>query len=657
MNTIEDLYQAALHHHQAGQYHEAAEKYLKILRHYPRHPSTLHFLGIAKAELGDFYQAYFYISRAIELDPGQSGYFLNRGNVQWHLKRPEAALKDFSAALELDPDNLQALERIAHAEQFLGDFGKSYAAFARLNELRPNDPHVKLSLVMLAFKLNLNEAPHLLQELLSLELQQVSGFPSLIRELLSRGSPGLALKVIQKGLSVEPRSLELLVLWAHVNQRHCYWDHLNESIVSLSDEIGRAIETGDPIPVFNYLSIGLSAKEQFKVARALASRLFKGGQVAGKLRIPRTQDRRDGRMRIGYVSGDFRNHAMSHLIGRMFEHHDREHFEIFAYSIGPDDGSGYREIIKSGVDHFSDLMNCNDEESAKRICSDRIDILVDLGGYTEYARPGIFQFRPAPVQVSYLGLPGTMGADFFDYIIVDRTVVPEDEKAFYSEKVAYMPHCYFVTDDKQDIAPVPEKVSTGLPPDSFVWCCFNRSYKLTPEMFGIWASLLGEISDSVLWLYCEDDTARANLVAHAAAMGVDAGRLIFASEVPKAEHLARMRHADIFLDCFPVTAHTTAVDALWAGIPVITIYGDSLTSRVSASILKAAGLPELIAHDKAEYRNLALQYARDRQRLSELKDRIFRSRKKVPLFDTALFASDMEKLYKAMWDEYCENSR
>jgi predicted O-linked N-acetylglucosamine transferase (SPINDLY family) len=356
-----------------------------------------------------------------------------------------------------------------------------------------------------------------------------------------------------------------------------------------------------------------------------------------------------GRIRIGYFSADYHGHATAHLVAGLLEAHDRERFEIFAFSFGPASGDEMRTRISAAVDRFIDVRDRSDQDVAQFSRSLGIDIAVDLKGFTSGARPDIFANRAAPVQVSYLGYPGTMGAGYIDYIIADRTVLPEDARRHYSEKVVYLPYSYQVNDDKREIADVaPSRAALGLPSDGFVFCCFNASYKIEPGTFRTWMRILQRIEGSVLWLFESNPAASASLRKEAEAAGVGGERLVFAEHLPQALHLARHRAADLFLDTRPCNAHTTASDALWAGLPVLTCAGESFASRVAASLLNAIGLPELVTTSPQHYEALAMELARDRGRLSGLREKLARNRLAEPLFDTARFTKHIESAYMQM---------
>ncbi|MBI2959368.1 MAG: tetratricopeptide repeat protein [Betaproteobacteria bacterium] len=356
-----------------------------------------------------------------------------------------------------------------------------------------------------------------------------------------------------------------------------------------------------------------------------------------------------GRIRLGYASGDFRDHATAHLSAGMFELHDRGRFEVSAYSWAHDDGSDYRRRIERGVDRFIDIAGERYEASAERIARDGIDILVDLKGYCGGNRSEILAMRPAPVQVNWLGYPGTMGADFIDYVIADPVVLPEANSWQFTEAIAWLPNCYQVNDAAQRIAPgAPARSAAGLPEEGFVFCCFSQTYKIDRRMFEVWMRILRAVPASVLWLIRASQLATGNMRRAAEASGVDPQRLVFAETLPKEEHLARHRLADLFLDTRIVNAHTTASDALWAGLPVLTCPRDTLCSRVAASLLCAVGLEDLAASDLAGYERLAIDLARDPRRLAEVRARLARNRLVMPLFDTRGFVADIEQAFETM---------
>jgi predicted O-linked N-acetylglucosamine transferase (SPINDLY family) len=349
------------------------------------------------------------------------------------------------------------------------------------------------------------------------------------------------------------------------------------------------------------------------------------------------------KIRIAYLSADFQHHATAILMAELFERHDRERFELHALSFGEDDGTGWRERLVKAFDHFHDVRLLTDEASADLLRSLEIDIAIDLKGYTALARPEILSWRPAPVQVNYLGYPGTMGAAFIDYVVGDRIVTPSAHEPFYAEKIVQLPDCYQANDSTRRIADqAPTRAEAGLPEGGFVFCSFNIQRKLSAPVFAVWMRLLAAVPGSVLWLMVNNEGARAKLRQAAEASGIAVERIVFADRTGLESHLARHRLADLFLDTLPYNSHTTASDALWAGLPLVTCMGKAFPARVAASLLEAVGLPELITQTLEEYEALALALARDPERLAGLRQKLGTNRLVQPLFDTGRFCRHFE---------------
>jgi predicted O-linked N-acetylglucosamine transferase (SPINDLY family) len=363
---------------------------------------------------------------------------------------------------------------------------------------------------------------------------------------------------------------------------------------------------------------------------------------------------RPDRIRLAYVSGDYRRHPVAYLIAELFERHDRTRFEVVGLSYGLDDGSQERARLVAACDQFHDVQGRDDGEAAALIHDLRIDIAVDLGGHTEGSRPGILQRRPAPVQVSYLGYTGTMGVPFIDYIIADEVALPPDQSPFFTENIVHLPDCFLVNDTKKAIAPnAPTRADAGLPGHGIVFCSFNNSFKISSAVFSIWMRLLAAVEGSVLWLSTMNDGARGHLRGAAGAAGIDPARIVFAPRVPDmADHLARQRLADIFLDTVDYNAHTTASDALWAGLPVVTCAGTTFPGRVAASLLHAVGLPELVTTSLSDYEALALRLARDPAALRAIRRRLSDNRDTHALFDNDRFRRHLEAAYAIMVDRW-----
>jgi predicted O-linked N-acetylglucosamine transferase (SPINDLY family) len=399
-----------------------------------------------------------------------------------------------------------------------------------------------------------------------------------------------------------------------------------------------------PVPPMVVAALCSSAEDQLRCARLIGQRYF-----AGREPLSRGERYGHAKIRIAYVSSDFHAHATATLAAGLFEEHDRNRFETCAISFGRDDKSPMRRRLEGAFDHFIDIRDASDEDIAKRMRAMEIDIAVDLKALTTDSRPGIFARRPAPIQVSYLGYPGTMGVPYIDYLIADRVVIPEEETRHYSEAIVYLPDCYQPNDSRRQMAPqAPARSELGLPETGFVFCCFNNPYKITPVMFGIWMRLLKDIDGSILWLLEDSPAATDNLRRESAGRGVSPERLVFAPPMPPDVHLARHKAADLFLDTLPYNAHTTASDSLWAGVPLLTCLGTTFPGRVAASLLEAIAMPELITRSHEDYYAMALKLAREPDTLASLKSKLARNRETGSLFNTKRYARHLEAAYAKM---------
>ncbi|MCX7901675.1 MAG: tetratricopeptide repeat protein [Burkholderiaceae bacterium] len=596
--------------------------------------------GLDAMSRGQYAEAERAFERATRAAPQDALYWVNLAQSIRKQGQPERALASARRAAELGPDLSIAQRMLA---QCLRECGRYEDAAQALVQRAGSAEERAAMLTERALAL---QSAHRTADSIEPLLEAVRLQPTHVRAWVVLGDafkaidmPEAAWECQRTAVELDPQNPYLLCSKIHLGLSAARWDGLSADC----DRLARLLEEGrGPAPVpFMHLSVpGATAAQHLQTARAHAQR------ACGHIRPlpPRTGARKPGRLRIGYLSNDFHEHATAYLLAGALEQHDRSRFEIFAYSYGKDDGSAMRARLRQAVEHFVDVGAESARATAERIRADGIDVLIDLKGYTLFARPEILAYRPAPVQAQFLGYPGTMGADFVDHLIADPIVTPPSLADAFTERLALLPRCYQPNDHRRPLPPPPRREECGLPDDAFVFCCFNNTYKITPAFFDLWCRLLQRTPGSVLWLLDANLQAQQNLRREAQARSVDPQRLIFAPKLPYPAHLARLRHADLFLDNLPVNAHTTASDALWAGVPIVTCVGDTFAGRVCASLLAAAGLPELATASLADYEALAAALAADRGRLAALKRHLETSRHTSALFDSAGFARDLEQL-------------
>jgi protein O-GlcNAc transferase len=672
-----DLFRRALAALQAGKAEEAERSFTELLKAQPRHVAGLNLIGVLLSRLGRFQEAEPYVRRALDEGPASDATLYNYGVVLKALKRPEEALDRFSQAIAINASVADTWNNRGTVYNDLKRYGEAVADFDKATSLNPVNPDAYCNKGKSLAALQLHD-------------QSLSAFDSaltlksdLAEAWLGRGNALVALRRHADALPAYDRALALKPNLAEawfgrgnvLFQAKNYGDAL--AALDRAFTIRPDLESVQGARVFTKLLMCdwtnfdeeiphlLSAVRSERLAAVPFALLLLQSSLADRLQCARRygadwppfrnlssgRSYSHDRIRVAYLSSDFRDHPMAYLTAGLFEQHDKSRFEITALSCGPDQKSDARDRIEAAVENFVDVRSKSDEEIAELVRHLEIDISIDLMGFTEGYRFNIFARRPAPVQVSYLGFPGTMGSGCIDYILADRTVIPDDDRQFYTEKVVWLPDTYWVNDDRK---PITDRQFTrrelGLPEDAFVFCCFNNSFKITPEIFSVWMRLLRVNDGSVLWLLAANQLAIANLRHEAQQRGVSPDRLIFAPRMPQADHLARHRCADLFVDTLPYNAHTTASDALWAGLPVVTCLGSTFAGRVAGSLLKAVGLPELITTSLEDYEALALAIAHDPSSLAALKEKLARNRATYPLFDTKRFTRRIESAYTAMWE-------
>ena len=613
----------------------------RVLALRPGNTAAMLGQGVALSELERFHEALAVLDAVLAIEPENTDALSNRAQALIAAKRFGEALADCDRALALDGAHKAALHNRASALSGVGRYPEALIAFDKaLGAGNSAESWNGRGAVEVALK-NIGGA---LRDFDNALVRDPGNIPALV----NRASALSKTKRYEEAAAAAERALALRPGYApamrellHARLRCCDWRKAHDERAAIEAMLTRGERAAHP---FDLLAISDSEALHLAAARLCAAEeypeqpaLWRGKRYAHE------------KIRIGYLSTDFRRHAVGFLIVGALEHHDRTRFEIHGFSIGSDDGSPIRKRIEPAFDRFSDLRRMTDLEAASLIRESEIDILVDLNAYTGDNRSGIMAHRPAPVQVNYLGYPGTMGAPYIDYIVADRVVIPESRRVHYSESVVYLPHCYQANDNKRAVS---DKAFTraqfGLPQTGFVFCSLSSSYKFAPPMFDVWMRLLARVEGSVLWLLDDNAAATQSLRREAEARGIDASRIVFAPQLPSEEHLARQRLADLFLDTLPYNAHTTASDALWMGLPVVTCKGAAFSGRVAASILLAAGLPELVTESLEDYEALALKLAQDQAALAAVKSKIAGLKGHCALFDTAGFTRDLESAYGEM---------
>ena len=632
-------------------FEEALTNYERAIALKPAYGRAYNNRGLVLEEMRRPDAALASYDQAIALEPDDADPLYNRGNVLRELKRLDEAVASYDWAVALQPDHAKAFNNRGGTLQALNRFGEAVASYDRAIALAPEYPEAfnNRGVALQALK-RLDEALADYDQALALKPQYGDGF-------INRGTVLQELKRFREAEASFDRALALmpdhryaLTGLADCVMKLCDWQRQGQ----LTSEVRRhVIEHKSCISPFLLFGYSDDALLQLTCARNyIQDQEFGSPQPLSSGTIWR-----GNKIKVSYLSSNFRSHASDHL-AELFERHDRSRFEVVGVSTGPDDGSEMRARLAAAFDQFIDVRSMRDEEVALLLSNKQIDIAVDLNGHTQGARPGILARRPAPIQINYNGFPGSIGAEFIDYVIADAIVLPFDQQLHYSESIVHLPDCYWIQDKKRVIAErMPTRLEAGLPQRGFVFCCFNNQWKITPPVFDIWMRLLKAVEGSVMWLFQDNKDAEVNLRNEAMARGIDPGRLVFAARLPLDKHLARHRLADLFLDTLPCNAHTTAADALWSGLPVLTCRGRTFAGRVAASMLNAVGLAELVTYRLEEYEALARRLATDGGGLCGIREKLEQNRLSSPLFDADQYCRHIEAAYTTMWELWQRGER
>ncbi len=594
-----------------GKLEQAQAVFELFLTHIPNEGVAIYSLAVVLMERFGAERALPVVQRGVEVAPHFAPIWYAAGAVQQRLGLRDAAIASYERALELKPDYVEALINSGTLYREMLNHHAAIDRFNRALALKPDHLNAmsNLAIMLTEFKRPL-EAVAMFERLLQLKPDFEYGVGSICYERMHA----------------------------------CDWSQFDSDVA----KILAGIEAGKPIAK----SLGVMSITDAAAVHHQCAEIFAAHRYTPRHAPLWTGERyRHDRIRIAYVSPDLREHPVGHLMAGIFERHDKKRFETIAISIGANDNSRLRQRMVDTFDHFIDARLMDSRKIAELMREMEVDVAIDLAGFTADSRSEVFGMRPAPVQVNYLGYPGTMGTRYMDYIVADRHVIPPEHAQFYNDKVVYLPDAYLPAASGLKIADrTPTRAECGLPEVGVVFCSFNHDYKIAPHVFAVWMNLLREVPGSVLWLMSRSPLSQENLRKEAAARGVAPERLVFAQRVPMVEdHLARYRQADLFLDTHPYNAHTTCADALMAGLPVVTCMGGAFPSRVAGSLLHAAGIPELVTHSLADYEALALQLARDPARLAALKAKLIASQPTNALCDADSFCRNLEAVYTSMW--------
>jgi predicted O-linked N-acetylglucosamine transferase (SPINDLY family) len=625
----------------------AIKKYNLAINNRPNFAEACNNLGVAFQKLKNFDQAVLQYKKAISYKSLYLDAYINLANLFKETKQFQEAIKNYDVAINLNPNLAEVYNNKGNTLKEIRKFEEAIKNYDVAINLNPNLAEVynnkgnalkeirRFEEAIKNYNLAINLNPNFAEAYFNAAtaLQDIKNFEKAVLNF-------------EKALLIDKEIPFCKGYLLHAKMLSCDWNGLNELYKEIYNDVEKNKYSATP---FGYQAI---CDDEFN--------LQKCAQLYSSKRFPEIKNNfftkkisKNKKIKIGYLCGEFREQATSVLMTEVWEKHNKEDFEIIAFDSGWDDKSLRRNRIITAFDKFIDISKMSDFDAAKLIYKEQIDILINLNGFFGTGRPIVFSYRPVPIQINYLGFPGTIGSKYIDYILCDRTVVPPQSKKFYNEKIIYLPDSYQANDTKRKIS---EKKflreDLSLPKESFVFCCFNNNYKITPNMFDVWARLLKKIDNSVLWLIEGNSEATENLKKEAKIRNIDGSRLIFAKRVKLEDHLARHKNADLFLDTLPYNAHTTASDSLWAGLPVLTCLGKAFPGRVAASLLRSLDLSELITYSKNEYIAKAEEFALNPEKLRLIKDKLDINKFSQPLFNTELFCRSLESAFKIIFEKY-----
>lgn len=612
----------------------------------------------AKGQINESIKAYL---SALDLSPNNTEILFDLAEIYYEQEQFIEAATCYRKILKVypnDPDIKSNLSAILQSAGMLhhqnGHYQQAELSYREAISLTPSESAIYYNIAnALREQGNSSEAAFFYKKAIALNPIDADAYNNLGNVQRELGQLDQAIASYQTALQLNPQLFHAKVHLVHQKQHACAWENLDQDINQIREWV--RTQSRAQISPFAFLSMPATTMlEQKQCANLWLNNRYQAAFHQSKVFNFQYQYTHS-KIRIGYLSADFRLHPLASLVSELIELHDRNQFEIYAYSYGINDQSRERQRLEQAFDHFSDVRSLSQAETASKIHHDEIDILIDLTGFTQTSRTGIVAMRPAKLNVSWLGFPGTMGEHqgqpLFDYLLTDDVITPSHQANHYAEKLISLPHCYQPNDSNRPQGKAKAREDYGFNQDAFVYCCFNQSFKILPQIFDVWMRLLRAKSNAVLWLLDCNPLAKANLCKEAISRGVASERLVFAPRVSMAEHLSRHVHADLFLDTLPYNAHTTTSDALWMGLPVLTCIGETFSGRVAASLLTAVNLTELIALDIKQYETMALSLANNPNKLKQIKEYLISRRQQLPLFNTKQFVRDLESIYAEIYKE------
>jgi len=639
--------QEALSLHQSGQLDEAEIYYNKLLEQSPKDTFLLSNLGTLKLQKNSLEDGIKLIEKSLNIDSNQPDALNNLGVVLQRHNRPIDAIDKYDRAIAIVPSYAEAFSNRGNALMDLNRFDEALDNYNHAVNIKPDYARAFSNRGNALKNLNrFDEALESYDQAIALNPNYANAFSNRGETLIKLGQIEKAVDSYKRSILLNPDLDYILGELLNAKMRLCLWNNLSKELRDLKTKIKKNEKASNPFPL-------LSLTDEPDILKKVSENYVKDKYPANTQQLNDLSKSKKSKIKIGYFSPDFRSHPVSTLTAEIYELHDRDQFEIHGFYFGPVTKDEMNRRISLGVDYFHNVQSLSDDDVVKLSRSIDIDIAVDLAGFTDFQRMGIFSRFAAPIQVSYIGYLGTMGADYYDYILADSTIIPIKNQKYYTEKIAYLPS--YQANDSKRIRPEISfnRKDLGLPEGSFIFCCFNNTYKITPKTFDSWARILKEVKGSILLIYADNEVAKTNLQKEISNRGVNSSRLFFGKRLSKFEYLARYRVADLFLDTQPYNAGTTASDALWMGLPVLTLCGNSFPARMAASLLNAVNIPELITSTQDEYESLAIELASKPKKLKLIKDKLDGNISTASLFDSHKFTKSLESLYHKMVDRQC----